>query len=213
MNSAMRPVQGKIKGPDPLWPEFQAELQDHRGVTLVTSGRTCGQYLITPEAIRALAGQGLSAVSDETRAKITTWIQEQRRNPSQPVTPDVINAETIRPRRGARERARMLLSALKEWEDRRNSETTFSTYQGVQIENGGIIEWVNPDIPTCETAGTNLCAMAKSESTGWREVQTLLAYLISEGLIEEILDTDSEFRIEPLDQITYRVSAYGPRGS
>ena len=209
MNFAMRPIQGKAKDTDPLWPEFQADLQAHPGGTLVTSGRTCGQYLITPEAIRALAGHGLFAVSDEARAKITTWIQEQGRNPPQPVTPDVINAEATRPRRGIRERARMLLGALKEWEDKRNSNTTFSTYEGVWIDDGGKIELMNPDILTCETAGSNLCAMARSESTGWREVETLLAYLAREGWIEEIPDRDAEFRTEPLDQITCRVSAYG----
>ena len=211
MTIANQLIRAKAPGLDPRWPDFQAELTQHSpSLILVDSARACGQYLIDHEAVELLEYDRPDAVSDETRAKITTWVADVGRKSHQAVTADVIASQADRSRRSIHERARMLLNALKEWEDKRDANAVFASLQGLQFtEPGRRPQWAQPSVPNCETAGTNQCAMARSESTGWREVETLLAHLASKCLIEEVPDRNAALRDWPLEQVEYRVTVAG----
>ena len=211
MTNVNQIISAKAPGHDPLWPDFQAELSHcSPSLILVDSARACGQYLIDHEAVELLEYDRPDAVSDETRAKIITWVDEVGKTKGQAVTADVIASQADRPRRSIHARARMLLNALKEWEDKRDANAIFSTLQGLQfIETGRRPQWAESSIPNCETAGTNQCAMAKSESTGWREVETLLAHLVSQCLIEVVPVRNAALRDWPLEHVEYRVTVAG----
>ena len=70
MTIADQIISAKAPGPDPLWPDFQAEPSHcSPSLILVDSARAYGQYLIDHEAVELLEYDRPDAVSDETRAK------------------------------------------------------------------------------------------------------------------------------------------------
>ena len=140
----------------PIWPDSNATttLLDYVGTCIVESARAGGKYEIDVFAKDLVEGLDLGA-----RARLTTWLVDQRRlgNPCPKITSGIVEYAKVKRSLLPHERAARLLRFLAEQME------TIATATYIYKDDDG--------------------AYASSESTEWDELNVLLTYLGNANLI------------------------------
>ena len=145
---------------------------------VTNSDRAGGGYVI-PGSV----GQHLDELEDEQKARLTTWLVDQRLqgNHLPTVTEEIVKYSVNKQRLPVYERADRLLRFLSE-QTKVAGELIFLFQHTKELSRDSFGSPIYPDMPTNPTF---LAAMAWSESTSPDEVSYLVDYLEEEGWLRE----------------------------
>ena len=145
---------------------------------VTNSDRAGGGYVI-PGSV----GQHLDKLEDEQKARLTTWLVDQRSqgNDLPTVTEEIVKYSVNKQRLPVYERADRLLRFLAE-QTKVAGELIFLFQHTKELSRDSFGSPIYPDMPTNPTF---LAAMAWSESTSSDEVSYLVDYLEEEGWLRE----------------------------
>ena len=160
----------------PIWPGHGETVRStHEGSLLVTSARADGSYMMEHDV--AMSHFVLSSTLDDSaRARLTTWLIEQRQQGiSIPrITHEIVeNAKNRRPL-SAHDRGEKVLKYL--------ADNTANLGQPVEIGEGSR-NYYGEFIAVLDSRSVQN-VLARSESTQWSEVAFLIEYLTENGWVK-----------------------------
>ena len=192
-----------------IWGTPAFEEPTDRDGYVVVSPRAGGKYFITGTATEVLKNH-----DDRVRARLTSWLVEQRRpeNPCPEIHRDTISEAQQTPDSGIPERADGILRYLETRSDHLGDEVTYSVFYSLYAES----------VPT-EHEREYFGLLSHSESINKKDLCFLLDYLDQCGLIENaaldgqmggcVLTATGYARVEELKKLEAPVEEVGgPHG-